>query len=85
MTVDNPIGVGDYVWSPTPLQDKLNSQGVAALNATELALLPTEKLITSEPGQVVSIDGGWAMVDRGRWGQFGYATGQLRKVQGKEQ
>lgn len=27
--------------------------------------------ITSEPGPIVSISEGWALVDRGTWGQFG--------------
>jgi hypothetical protein len=30
------------------------------------------------PGQVVSIVDGWAMVDRGSWGQFGCSVDDLR-------
>ncbi len=37
--------------------------------------------IISCPGRIVSIDNtGWAMVDRGRWGQFGCGVDDLRPV-----
>jgi hypothetical protein len=32
---------------------------------------PVGDAITGTPGRVDSIDDGWAMVDRGDWGQFG--------------
>ncbi|HEX6869939.1 MAG TPA: hypothetical protein VF163_02480 [Micromonosporaceae bacterium] len=34
--------------------------------------------IRAEPGVVVSVEGDWAMVDRGRWGQFGLLVADLR-------
>lgn len=30
-----------------------------------------QQTIISEPGRVVSVEDGWAMVDRAGWGQFG--------------
>lgn len=30
-----------------------------------------------EPGPIVSVEDGWAMVDLGRWGQFGCAVADL--------
>lgn len=32
----------------------------------------------AEPGPIVSIEDGWAMVDLGSWGQFGCALADLR-------
>lgn len=37
--------------------------------------------IFADPGRVVSIDDGWAMVDRGSWGQFGCPIGDLLLAQ----
>lgn len=37
-----------------------------------------DQQITGELGRVVSIEDGWAMVDRGSWGQFGCAVDDLR-------
>ncbi len=60
------IAVGDRVFLPLLLEP--------GHPAYELSYA-----VTAEPGVVRSIDeGGWAMVDRGRWGIFGVDVGQLR-------
>lgn len=35
-------------------------------------------MIYAAPGRIVSIEDGWAMVDVGRWGQFGRPLAELR-------
>ena len=36
--------------------------------------------IYGKPGTIVSIEGDWAMVDRGQWGQIGCPVGELRPL-----
>lgn len=75
--------VGKQVQLPTPLQDKAAEQGIRSLTNSELALMPLEKLVTAEPGTVKSVDAtGWAMVERPKYGEFGYLIEQLRQVDG---
>lgn len=75
MTAARHARVGDRVWLPTPLRDNPDS---ITPHVREQALA-LEAQITAEPGEVVSVDEtGWAMVDRGSWGQFGYPLEALR-------
>lgn len=74
MNRSTPISIGDLVWLPTPLRDHPENVH-PGLRDQALAF---EAEVTAEPGRVVSIEDGWAMVDRGSWGQFGHPVTDLR-------
>lgn len=78
------IKVGDRVFLPTPFRDRVEDAGgdMGVLNRVERQMLPFEAELASEPGVVVSVEDGWAMVDRGSFGQFGHPVGAL--VRAKE-
>jgi hypothetical protein len=56
--------VGDLVYLPNRFDQQHPGYDVACA-------------ITRPPGRIVSIEGGWAMVDRGEWGQFGCPVDEL--------
>lgn len=73
------IKVGDMVWLPTPIRDN------PAKTALDEQMLGFEQELTAQPGRVVSIDAsGWAMVDRGSFGQFGHHISALRLAQDRQ-
>lgn len=59
-----PFAVGGLASLPNPFEPDHPAYESAAI-------------IYAAPGRIVSVEDGWAIVDLGRWGQFGRPVGDL--------